>query len=95
MAHVFQLTEWQGASGRWFCADTQNLTAKYPQWMVPVRLLGMAPADYVKMLVETFHADVRYYPDNTYLSVSWKNQADMRKFKNFVNQKARQANYLI
>lgn len=95
MTHLYQVSEWQGATGKWYCGDTNNLAAKYCQWMVPVRLLGMTPANYAEMLIKTFHADVSYSLESNFLHVSWKNQADMRKYKNFINQKARLANLLV
>lgn len=93
--HLFQLTEWQGSSGKWYCADKDNLTAQYPQWMVAVRMLGISPADYAKMLIEDYNATVTYCESKNFFSVSWTKQVDMRKFKNFINARARQLNYMI
>ena len=93
--HLFQLTEWQGSSGKWYCADKDNLTAQYPQWMVAVRMLDISPAGYAKMLIEDYNATVNYYESTNFLSVSWNKQSDMRKYKNFINSKARQMNYMI
>ena len=59
----------------------------------PGRILKMSPAEYVKMMVEKYHAIVTYSEDFSFVGFQWKNQADMRKFKNFINKEARTVNY--
>ncbi len=93
--HLFQLTEWQGSSGKWYCGDINNLSAKYPLWMVAIRMLNLTPADYAKMLIEDYNAIVSYNKEKNFLSISWDKQSDMRRFKNFINAKARQMNYMV
>ena len=96
MKHVLKLSEYQLANGNWMCSDVEDLGHGSGYWWIPAQMLGMKLTDYILMLKETFNAtDFVYYKESGYLSYSWKSQADMRKFKNWINSKARQANYMI
>ena len=58
-------------------------------------MLQMDPAEYVKMLIEDYHAEVTYFADKSVLLMSWKSQAECRKFKNWVNRRARETQFYV
>ena len=96
---IYKETEAQmGQYWHSFCKD--NLSAKYPQWYPATQILGVSPAQLVKILIEDYHAIVQYPqnrtgPDPTFFVKRWESQTDMRKWKNFINKKAREAQYEI
>lgn len=70
-----------------FCKH--NLGKKYPQWMVPCRILGITPAEYAKLLVEEYKAIVAWHPETSYMSKCWASKADESRWRNYINQQAR------
>lgn len=95
MGKVWQVVEWQSGSGQWHCNDTSQLSKGSAMWWIPCRILGISPADYVKLLIEQYHADVYWSEGNNLLLWSWEKQSEMRKFKNFINARARAINFII
>ena len=95
-AKLLKYVEWQDACGNWLCNDTSDLCSPRSLWWVPARMLGISPADYVKLLIENFHPDrITYNQEANVLIYSWKNINDQRKFKNWLNAQARKHNYII
>lgn len=93
---LYKVTEWQGMSGIWYCNCLDSLTTKASHWYAPARVLGISPADFIKLIIETYGADqVKYYPENGFFSYGWTSQAKMRVFKNFLNAEARKKNFQI
>lgn len=76
-----------------FCTD--NIGKKYSQWIVPVRVLGVSPAEYVRTLVQDFNAIVLYNKDNVFVSHYWKNQVDETKWRNYINKISKEKNFQI
>ena len=101
MAHLLRYEEFE-LNGRWYCNDTKELNRKdsvASLWYTPARMLNMELADYVKMLIERFEVDHISYGGTEYheagvLVYSWDSQAKMRVFKNFINKKARELNFI-
>lgn len=93
---IYKATEWQSPSGRWHCNDVQDLAGGSGSWWIPCRILGIAPEEYVKLLKERFNAsNISYKIETNILLFSWENQEDMRKYKNFINKKAKEVNAII
>jgi hypothetical protein len=96
MSHVYRVSEWQSPTGSWHCGDVENLAGGSNNWWLPCRLLGMAPADFVLMLKETFNAShISYNLEKNVLLYSWDKQEDERKYKNWINSMSRKANFII
>ena len=94
-AQLLKYVEW-GETGRWYCNDTSDLCSIRAKWWVPARMLGISPADYVKLLIEKFHPDrIKYSEEHDVLVFSWKRLDDMRKFKNWLNAEARKHKFII
>ncbi|AXF52278.1 MAG: hypothetical protein [Caudoviricetes sp.] len=91
MAHIYSVSEWKSATGDYHCGDVSDLGNNSNAWWIPCRILGISPEEYVKMLVEQFKVDyLRYEKDSNVLFFSWKTQSSMRKYKTFINKKAKE-----
>ena len=95
MAHLFHMTEWQGGSGVWYCNDVEDLAGISSRWWTPARMLNMPLDEYVVMLVEEFKVDsISYDPKANVLVFYWKSREACRKYKNWINKKARECNFM-
>jgi hypothetical protein len=88
------MEEWYDPNSETYHCNDVNVKGGGVWWLVP-RMLQMDPAEYVKMLIETYHADVFYFSDKSVLLMSWKSQTEMRKFKNWVNKRAREMQFYV
>ena len=95
MAHLYKASIWQGSSKLWYVSDIEDLGGHSGRWWVPCRILGISPADYARLLIDEFKANVRYNEKMNFLYVSWDKEADARRYKNWINQMARKANYIF
>lgn len=88
--HLLKYSEWQDACGYWNCNDVSTLVGASSRWWTPARMLGIAPSEFVELLVTKFKPDnISYSYEYDVLCYSWKSQAEMRKFKNWINAEAR------
>lgn len=93
---LYKVEEWQGASGIWYCNCLQSLNTNASCWYAPARVLGISPAEFIKLITEKYGADhIKYFPESGFFSYGWTNQEKMRKFKNTLNAEARKRNFLI
>ena len=96
MAHLYKLSEWKDNCGYWHCNDIEDLANGSGYWWHPARMLGMTPAAYVGMVTENFKPDLVYHnEDCSFVVWSWKSQAQMRKFKRYINAEARKKNFIV
>ena len=94
-AKLLKYVEW-GEAGAWYCNDTSDLCSIRAKWWAPARMLNISPAEYVQLLIDKFHPDrIKYFEEADVLVYSWRKQADMRIFKNWLNAQARKYNYII
>ena len=93
--HIYHMEEWE-SNGKWHCGDVSALAADSNKWWYPCNILNLKPVDYVKLLMDTYHAiDVKYLSNGDVLTFAFSTLADCRKFKNFINKKAREKNFVI
>lgn len=93
---LYRLEEWQGSSGLWYCEHTSTVSDKITKWIVPARLLGMDPADFIQWLIKEYKPDVIHHnEDCSFVSWAWNNQTQMRKYKNYINAVSRKKNFMI
>ena len=93
---IWQCSEWQGASGYWYCNCTSNLSNDGAKWYVPARILNISPADFIKLIINKYGADiVGYNQERNFFHYAWTEKTKMRSFKNFINAEARKKNFLI
>ena len=94
-AQLLRYVEW-GEPGAWYCNDTSDMCSIRALWWAPARMLGLAPAAYVQLLIERFHPDrIMYSEEHDVLVYSWRKIEDCRKFKNWLNAEARKRNFII
>lgn len=91
---IFKLTEWQSESGTWHCADVSSLMAGSSRWEHHPHIWQMEPAEWLKMIVETYHATATMF-SNGMVYFYWKKQSDERLYKNKTNALARKLKYQI
>lgn len=94
MAKIYKAVEWQSASGKWHCNDPDLIT-RGDQWLIPAKILNMNIVDYLVMMKEQYNAIVNIREDGNFAYCSWKSQTDMRKYKNWINAKARDCGLLF
>lgn len=93
---LYQQTEWQSPSGAWHCNCVDNLAGGSGTWYLPARILGLAPADFLEMLITNFKPDHFVYDkEKCFCQWSWNSQSLMRKYKNWINAAARKANFQV
>lgn len=95
MAELVKYTEWEQC-GQWYCNDVSCLSSMRSKWWIPARALGISPADFVKLLIDKFKPSyIRYSLEHNMLIYAWDKQADMRKFKNYINKVFRDRKFKI
>lgn len=93
---LYRCEEWQGTSGVWYCEHTASFPRDVQKWIVPARILQVTPADFIQLLIDEFEPDKIYHnEDCSFVSWGWTSQAKMRRYKNWINQKARECNFQI
>ena len=96
MSTLYKCEEWQGSSGIWYCEHTSTFPKNVIKWVVPARILGLAPADFLRYLIKEYQPDVVYHnEDCSFVGWGWRNQAKMQKYKNWINAEARRKNFKI
>lgn len=92
--HLFKMTTWQDAIGKWHCNDVQNLIGPSAKWYTPMRILEFSVEEYINLLVNKFNATgLKYYPETDYLAFHFNKESDARSFCVYINMKARKRNY--
>ena len=93
--HLFKMTEGEDTN-YWYCNDVTDFGHDSGAWWHPCRVLNISPADFILLLKNEFKCKyIRYSIEYSFLHYYWDNQSDMRKFKNYINKKARERNYLV
>ena len=92
--HIYKAEEWQSPSGKWLCGDVSALAADSNDWTYPMQIFDLTPEKYVKLLIHNFNANVHYNSSANVLIFSFSSLTDCRKFKNLVNKKAREKNFI-
>lgn len=95
MAHILITSEWE-SNGKYYVSDVSDLGRGSGTWWYIANLLSLSPVDYVKLLIEKFHATIlRYTVESDVLIFNFSSLKDARSFKNFVNRQAREKNFII
>ena len=93
---IWKMTEWKSASGRWHCNCVDDLAGSAGLWYTPARILDLTPATYIQYVIDNFKPDqISVDKEKCLVFFSWNNQTNMRKFKNFLNKKAREKNFQV
>jgi len=81
--------------GIYLSFSTDVLSRKDQTWLIPCRILDISPAEYVKLLVNTYNTTLHCNSGATFIGRYWKNQVDERKWRNFINKKAREKGFQV
>lgn len=93
---LYKMSEWQSVTGYWHCNCVDDLAGTSGLWWVPARIMSLTPAAYIKWVIKEYKPDKIYAnKEKCLVFFSWKNQTQMRKFKNQINKKAREKNFQI
>lgn len=92
---LYRCEEWQ-INGTWYCEHTASFPKDVQMWVVPARILGISPADFLKLLIEKYQPDKFFHnEDYSFVGWGWSSQSKMREYKRFINKKARERNFHI
>ena len=93
--HIYKLTEFQSASGYWYCCEKDSVAKVGNSWWIPAEILGIRKDDYVKWLINNYHPT--YINLGNTLIYGWdKNHySDMHKFVLYINKKAREKGFMV
>ena len=100
MRTIYKATEWE-QNERWHCNDVSNVSKGSSSWWYPCRILDLTPANFVKLLIDKYKADVCWISpnknnkNNGLLLWDWQNVEDMRKYKKDINAAARKKKFYI
>lgn len=93
---LYRCEEWKSTANIWYCEHTASFPRDVQKWVVPARILQVTPADFIQLLIDEFEPDKIYHnEDCSFVSWGWTSQAKMRRYKNWINQKARECNFQI
>ena len=96
--HILRLEEFQGGDDNWYVAATAEIGKIGNRWYTIPYALKMSAYDYVELLVTKFKPDrvsLQEGPIGSVLVYSWKSQAQMRLFKNWVNAQLRKHQFFV
>ena len=91
---LLKYTDWTSPSGFTYCNDVSDLTSVRSLWYTPARMLGITPAEYVKLLVERFRPDILKFGNNE-LIYGWKDYSKAHTFVLWINREARNRNFIV
>ena len=95
MSHILILKEWETSPDHWHVADTSDLVNNSAFWAHPMRMLGLSPVEYVKLLKEKYHAiNISFKTaaetgTNSMLHFCFSTQQDAHRFALDINRIAR------
>ena len=96
MSHLYKMTKWQGASGRWYANDTTDLVSNSAKWYAPARLLRIPLTDYIELLRNTYSATiVKYSPEKDYLHFYWEKESDANRFVLWINKQSKANQWIV
>lgn len=96
MAHIYEASEWQSPTGKWYCNDVKDLAGISGKWWVPARMLGLTLEEYILMLKNEYNVTtMSYYMPTDCLIFSWDSYADCHRFKLYINRVARNKKYMV
>ena len=95
MAHIYKADLWE-CNDNYYVSDVSDLAASSGTWWYVPNLLSLSPVEYVKLLINKFHATkISYSIESDVLIFSFSTLEDARKYKNYVNKQARDKKFII
>ena len=96
---LYQMKEWCTLTGHWHTGFIDSFAGDRAAWYHPARILGISPASFLSLVIKDYKPDevivLGRDGDNPGFIFSWESQSAMRRYKNFINRKAREINYQV
>ena len=73
MKAVFKASEWKDYNDNWHVADVSDLAHDSAAWWIPARILGLSLEDFVMLLINEYHANIKYLRKSGIVLYTWKN----------------------
>lgn len=94
--HLYKTTMWEDAAGDYLVNDVTSMTSIAIKWWIPMRMLNLTPTEYLKMLKDKFYINSAHYSETAdVLTFTFANEADARRYKNWINKQARDRNCIF
>ena len=91
---IIQLKEWQSTSGYWNAAFVDKFSSEVSNSVLCARAIGKSWDEYVKWVLDNFNVSIIHLNlEKDFVGFAWKNQSDMRRYKNAFNKLAREVGY--
>ena len=87
--HLYQISYWQGASGKWYCNDIKNLSGSSAKWYATMRMLGLSIEEFIQLLMNYRATNIYYYEPTDLLSFAFESEKEVRAFCSYVNKQAK------
>ena len=93
---LYVAEEWRGGSGVYYVNCLKDLGNNSGNWAHMLKIFNVDVDNLVKLLVDGFHVDyLNYHIETDVLIFFWNSLSAARKFKNKLNEKAREKRYMI
>jgi hypothetical protein len=76
----FKTERWKNGN-RWYVHDVGT------PWYYPIRILGITPIDFVKLLEDKYNAEVKW--NRTFLLFGFEEEKDAAAFQEMINKEAK------
>lgn len=93
MKAIFKASEWKDYNDNWHVADVSDLANNSAAWWIPARILGLSLEDFILMLMNEYHANIKYLRKSGIVLYTWKNYNDAHQFLLYINRVARNKNW--
>lgn len=96
---LYTMKEWCTPTGHWHTGFVDTFAGDAAAWYQPARILNISPASFVSLVINEYKPDeitvLGRDSDSPGFIFSWNSQTAMRRYKNFINRKAREVNFQI
>lgn len=82
-----KVKEWQGGSGLWYAANTDDLTNKKSYWWYIPRILNISLTDYVTMLIKQYKVSTVKLLNSGLLYFAWDQYSLCHKYVLDINKR--------
>ena len=97
---IYKASEWSNVPNQWQVGDVSDLGNDSNAWWIPARFLNLSLVEWIKKLINEFHATVTdFIPDankgKSLLLYHFKDYKDAHNYMLWLNRQARNHNWTI
>lgn len=89
---IYKEEEWQDSLGRWHCACVSPIMKN--NWYIPAKVLEISVAELARLYITEYNAEIAYKRSSLFIA-TWEKKEDMRRWKKYINQVAKEKNFYI